>query len=353
VSVPPSPGRRPRSSTFIALSTVSVLVGSLLAVAAAPAAGAVPGAEVPQSSLGYPAFVGSADPVPDTGVDFAPGGYLSSVFAADVAAGAGTSPGQDFWLDRMLARTGTMFDGTENAVAFTRGRTAFMKTHNPTGLGWRGDTAYVDTTGKGDAFAYTVTVDGTAVTMTEQSAQRRQTPSYFSSVFTGGGITLTQTKYITDQNVMVAGIRVSSDTARTVKLTATSPHASRAVGDELVGVVSAYNRLTTIFPRLSGDGFAADGSSLARSALCNLCHTMQPADQVSLFTARKSGSAGQHGGSVGTYICTDLSCHETVRLAAPLAPNEVRASVDRKIDGTRRRTEAFVESVLETAGSRR
>ena len=37
---------------------------------------------------------------------------------------------------------------------------------------------------------------------------------------------------------------------------------------------------------------AADGSSLARSALCNLCHTMQPADQVSLFTARRSGSAG-------------------------------------------------------------
>jgi hypothetical protein len=98
---------------------------------------------------------------------------------------------------------------------------------------------------------------------------------------------------------------------------------------------------------------AADGSSQARSALCNLCHTMQPADQVSLFTARKAGGAGRHGDSVGTYICADLSCHETVRLAAPLAPNEVRASVDRKIDGTRRRTEAFVESVLETAGSRR
>lgn len=98
---------------------------------------------------------------------------------------------------------------------------------------------------------------------------------------------------------------------------------------------------------------AAEGSSQARSALCNLCHTMQPADQVSLFTARRAGAAGAQGGSVGTYICADLSCHETVRLAAPLAPNEVRASVDRKIDGTRRRTEAFVESVLETAGSRR
>lgn len=98
---------------------------------------------------------------------------------------------------------------------------------------------------------------------------------------------------------------------------------------------------------------AADTTSQARSAMCNLCHTMQPADQVSLFTARKGGDAGQHGDSVGTYICTDLSCHENVRLAAPLAPSEMRASVDRKIDGTRRRVESFVERVLENVGSRR
>ncbi|WP_127818155.1 FBP domain-containing protein [Microbacterium sp. CPCC 204701] len=95
---------------------------------------------------------------------------------------------------------------------------------------------------------------------------------------------------------------------------------------------------------------SADGASRARAAMCNLCHTMQPADQVVLFNARKAGEAGAHGDSVGTYICADLSCHEMVRLAAPLAPNEVRASVDMKIDGTKRRTEAFVGRVLETAG---
>lgn len=97
---------------------------------------------------------------------------------------------------------------------------------------------------------------------------------------------------------------------------------------------------------------AADGNSRARSAMCNLCHTMQPADQVALFTARKAGRAGAQGDSIGTYICTDLSCHENVRLAAPLAPSEIRASVDRRIDGTKSRTEAFVERVLETAGVR-
>jgi len=96
---------------------------------------------------------------------------------------------------------------------------------------------------------------------------------------------------------------------------------------------------------------APDSTSRARSAMCNLCHTMQPADQVSLFTARKAGDAGRSGDTVGTYICADLSCHENVRLAAPLAPNEVRASVDRRIDGTRRRTETFVERVLDSVRS--
>jgi hypothetical protein len=80
---------------------------------------------------------------------------------------------------------------------------------------------------------------------------------------------------------------------------------------------------------------------------------MQPGDQVALFTARKAGEAGEHGDTVGTYVCADLSCHENVRLAMPLAPSEIRASVDLKIDGTKRRTEAFVDRVLETAGAQR
>ncbi|QPE04096.1 FBP domain-containing protein [Microbacterium schleiferi] len=92
---------------------------------------------------------------------------------------------------------------------------------------------------------------------------------------------------------------------------------------------------------------ASESSSRSRAAMCNLCHTMQPGNQVSLFTARRAGDAGAHGDSVGTYICSDLSCHDNVRLAAPLAPSEVRGSVDLKIDGTRRRTEAFVARVLE------
>jgi len=90
---------------------------------------------------------------------------------------------------------------------------------------------------------------------------------------------------------------------------------------------------------------AASGGR-SRAALCNLCHTMQPGNQVVLFTARRAGDAGERGDSVGTYACADLGCHENVRLAPPLAPSEVRTSVDRRIDGTRARVEAFVERVL-------
>ncbi|WOF23636.1 FBP domain-containing protein [Microbacterium betulae] len=94
---------------------------------------------------------------------------------------------------------------------------------------------------------------------------------------------------------------------------------------------------------------AASSTSNARHGICNICRTMQPGSQVTMFTARKAGSAGEKGDSIGTYICADLSCHENVRLALPLAPNEYRASVDRKIDGTARRSRAFVERVLEDA----
>ncbi|MGO3192293.1 MAG: FBP domain-containing protein, partial [Microbacterium sp.] len=48
----------------------------------------------------------------------------------------------------------------------------------------------------------------------------------------------------------------------------------------------------------------------SRNGMCNICQTMQPGNQVALFSARKAGPAGRRGDSIGTYICADLSCHE-------------------------------------------
>lgn len=93
---------------------------------------------------------------------------------------------------------------------------------------------------------------------------------------------------------------------------------------------------------------AGDANARAHSALCNICHTMQPGEQVTLFSARRAGAAGATGDSIGTYICADLSCHENVRLAAPLAPSEIRGEgmVDARIDGARQRFESFVDKVM-------
>lgn len=102
--------------------------------------------------------------------------------------------------------------------------------------------------------------------------------------------------------------------------------------------------------RVSGVVLRASEPGRGRSGMCNICHTMQPGNQVAMFGARRAGEAGARGDSVGTYICADLSCHENVRLAHPLAPNEIRTpgQVDSRLDGTRRRMEAFVGRVWAT-----
>lgn len=100
---------------------------------------------------------------------------------------------------------------------------------------------------------------------------------------------------------------------------------------------------------VSGIVLRVSDPARARSGMCDICHTMQPGNQVSLFSARRAGQAGARGDSIGTYICADLSCHDNVRLAHPLAPNEIRAAgqVDFRLDGTRRRMEAFASRVRE------
>jgi hypothetical protein len=69
-------------------------------------------------------------------------------------------------------------------------------------------------------------------------------------------------------------------------------------GGRLVGV-------TLRFP-------SAQRGFLHRS-MCSLCLTTHPGGGVSLMTARKAGTAGREGNSVGLYMCTDLACSLYVR----------------------------------------
>jgi hypothetical protein len=81
--------------------------------------------------------------------------------------------------------------------------------------------------------------------------------------------------------------------------------------------------------------------------LCDLCHTAHQVTDVALFAARRAGSAGRAGNTVGTYICADLACSLYIRGLRDVdvpqgetAPPEVRA------DRLEERLETFVNRVL-------
>lgn len=84
-----------------------------------------------------------------------------------------------------------------------------------------------------------------------------------------------------------------------------------------------------------------------RSAICTLCRTPQPADQVALFTAPRAGQAGRNGNTIGTYICADLRCSQTARLPVPSAPAQVGAAATTRVNvvGTHRRLASFIDEV--------
>jgi hypothetical protein len=85
-----------------------------------------------------------------------------------------------------------------------------------------------------------------------------------------------------------------------------------------------------------------------RSAICALCHTQQPAPQVSLFVAPKAGDAGLRGNTVGTYLCADLSCSTIIRITPPAteAHPDPGATLTTRAAGIRDRLESFSNRVL-------
>jgi hypothetical protein len=54
--------------------------------------------------------------------------------------------------------------------------------------------------------------------------------------------------------------------------------------------------------------FPSSQRGFLHRSMCSLCLTTHPGGGVSLMTARKAGSAGREGNSVGLYMCTDLAC---------------------------------------------
>ncbi|GIH17255.1 hypothetical protein Raf01_54270 [Rugosimonospora africana] len=88
------------------------------------------------------------------------------------------------------------------------------------------------------------------------------------------------------------------------------------------------------------------------AAMCSLCRTGQPASNVSLFVARRTGQAGRNGNTVGTYICADLVCCRNVRLDKPSATlhPDPGLTIDERVERLRTRTDSFIDEVLSTVG---
>jgi hypothetical protein len=91
-------------------------------------------------------------------------------------------------------------------------------------------------------------------------------------------------------------------------------------------------------------------SSISRgiSAMCSLCRTHQPGNQVSLFTVPKAGQAGLNGNTIGTYICSDLSCSTIIRIVPPpsdLQPSPTEVVSDRT-SGLLARLDNFTRELL-------
>ena len=95
---------------------------------------------------------------------------------------------------------------------------------------------------------------------------------------------------------------------------------------------------------------AAEGTSRARlGAVQRLPH--DAAGRPGLAVLRAQGGRCRDCAATASARTSAPTSRATRTCASPhpLAPNEVRASVDARIDGTRQRAEAFVERVLESA----
>lgn len=211
----------------------------------------------PQSEIGYPTFNGSDNPVPDIDVDAGAHEMMADIYQEDLETGDGT----EFWMDRMLRWEGTR-SNTDDTVLLTRGRAFFMMIHDPSVLGFGGHAAWWDTIS--EESAYVIDVGG--LELIEDGTQRVQTPSHFTTTFSSDdGLEVEERKYVTHNNVAVTELTFSADTAREIPLVLSSPYTTTVDGDELTGALNAKNNITTLFPRLSGDGFEVDGDSLART----------------------------------------------------------------------------------------
>jgi FBP C-terminal treble-clef zinc-finger len=87
------------------------------------------------------------------------------------------------------------------------------------------------------------------------------------------------------------------------------------------------------------------------AAMCSLCRITRRSDEISLFSAPKSGQAGRDGNTIGTYLCDDLACSHLIRILPPShplqpSPDDILA---RRTAELVSRVQAFTANVMASA----
>src|SRR5690625_4253463 len=205
----------------------------------------------------------------DHGVPYTANNMNDAILAADKENGA-----EDYYLDRVLGVKGAK----NNNVLQTRGRSLYMRGasgDNFSTLGFAGDAHAGGPNNLGDFY----TIDIADQTVEEVDSERFNAPSHATSVYDVGdtGVTATQKKFITHDNVAVTTLSFENTGGETVALdlTANSPLATGAAEEEgeLVGtreLTSGSNNglndtaWSEIEVRLAAQDFEQDGSDLTR-----------------------------------------------------------------------------------------
>ncbi|KOG41757.1 FBP domain-containing protein [Streptomyces resistomycificus] len=94
--------------------------------------------------------------------------------------------------------------------------------------------------------------------------------------------------------------------------------------------------------------FPSSRRGFLHRSMCSLCLTTHPGGGVSLMTARKAGTAGREGNSVGVYMCTDLACSLYLRGRKALESGsrfEESLTLEQQIDRTRANLAAFLDTL--------
>lgn len=184
------------------------------------------------------------------------------------------------WIDRLLVNEGVIPDDAEDDQSantlFSRGSALYMRSQDPSELGFVGEPFYADTLNQSALFRVDL-----GAALKEQTNQRKNYPSHETQTFNTRELKVHQKKFITYGNTAVALYEFinKSSSPITFTMTVKSPFTTKASGeDELFGyrvaaplMIKGGSSLDTVEAMsyvdvyLSADGMKAENNTLTKS----------------------------------------------------------------------------------------